>query len=238
MKWEAAPIRRSAASHRSRAVSMSPRRPRCGRARRGRRPRPGRRPGAVPASRIARAAAPRRRPASAASIAASRHSPSAACSPPPAARCQAVAASSAARAGPVCPSRAQDAPEVDPGERGQAHVTGGFGLARSRAPAWRRRSRSRRPGTGPGRGWRVGTPRSAGSRDVRDVSAARPMWTTASSKRCWIRASSPSIASRRTCSHGSSTVRSQCSTCRRASTLRSWSPAEIAARAAKSQFAA
>ena len=36
------------------------------------------------------------------------------------------------------------------------------------------------------------------------------MWRTASSNRCWMRASSPSIASPRTCSHGSSTVRSQC----------------------------
>ena len=39
--------------------------------------------------------------------------------------------------------------------------------------------------------------------------AARPMWRTASSKRCSRRASSPSIASRRTASHGSSTCASQ-----------------------------
>ena len=77
---------------------------------------------------------------------------------------------------------------------------------RSRARGWRRRRRSRRPGTALVRGWTAGTPRSAGSRAGRDVSAARPRWTTASSKRCWMRASSPSTASPRTCSHGSSTV--------------------------------
>ena len=58
------------------------------------------------------------------------------------------------------------------------HVRGGPGRAppgarhrwprpcRSRAPGWRRRRRSRRPGTAPARGWRAGTPRSAGSRAV------------------------------------------------------------------------
>ena len=106
------------------------------------------------------------------------------------------------------------------------------------SPGWRRRPRSRRPGTAPVRGWTAGRPRSAGSRGVAMSAAARPMWTTASSKRCWMRASSPSIASRRTCSHGSSTIRSQCSTWSTASTLRASSPAEIAARAANSQFAA
>ena len=65
---------------------------------------------------------------SAASIAASRHSPSAACSPPPAARCHAVAASSAVARLCVSPERAEHAPEMHPGERGQAHVTGGLGL--------------------------------------------------------------------------------------------------------------
>ena len=64
------------------------------------------------------------------------------------------------------------------------------------------------------------------------------MCRTASSKRCSMRASSPSIASRRTCSHGSSTVSSQCSTWSRAAAARTRSPAEIAALAANSQFAA
>ena len=79
--------------------------------------------------------------------------------------------------------------------------------SRSRARGWRRRSRSRRPGTAPVRDSRPGTPPSAGSPSRREVSAARPRWTTASSNRCWIRASSPSTASRRTWSHGSSTIR-------------------------------
>ena len=65
---------------------------------------------------------------SAASIAASRHSPSAACSPPPAARCHAAAASRAVRAALVLAERPQDAPEVDSGERRQPYVAGGLGL--------------------------------------------------------------------------------------------------------------
>ena len=89
---------------------------------------------------------------SAASIAASRHSPSAACSPPPAARCHAVAASSAARASASLPERTQDAPEMDPGERRQAHVAGRLGLVDRELRASRRRPRSRRPGTAPVRG--------------------------------------------------------------------------------------
>ena len=46
------------------------------------------------------------------------------------------------------------------------------------------------------------------------------MSRTASSDRCSSLASSPSIASPRTCSHGSSIVRNQCSTCSAPSTLR------------------
>ena len=78
--------------------------------------------------------------------------------------------------------------------------------SRSRAPAWPRRRRSRRPGTAPVRGWRAGTPRSAGSRAAATSPRPGRGGATASSKRCWRRASSPSIASRRTWSHGSSTI--------------------------------
>ena len=78
--------------------------------------------------------------------------------------------------------------------------------SRSRAPAWRRRSRSRRPGTGRVRDSRPGTPRSAGSRAVATSRPPDRCSRTASSKRCSMRASSPSIASRRTWSHGSSTI--------------------------------
>ena len=77
--------------------------------------------------------------------------------------------------------------------------------SRSRAPAWPRRSRSRRPGTARARGWRAGRPRSAGSRAGPTSPPPGRCGATASSKRCSTRASSPSIASRRTCSHGSST---------------------------------
>ena len=173
-----------------------------------------------------------------ASSAASRHSPSAACSPPPAARCQAVAASSAARAGARCPSRPQDAPEMDAGERRPGARRRWLRPSRSRAPAWPRRSRSRRPGTARGRGWRVGRPRSAGSRAVptfplpdrgggrRRRSDARSGPARPGSRRGGLQAT------------GRRRVRSQCSTWSRASTARTWSPAEIAARAAKSQFAA
>ena len=71
---------------------------------------------------------PRREPASAASRAASRHSPRAACSPPPDQRCQAVAASSAVRALPEVPLGAQDPTEVDPRQSGQPYVAGRLGL--------------------------------------------------------------------------------------------------------------
>ena len=103
-------------------------------------------------SRIAAEALLRARDPSAASSAASRQSPSAACSPPPAARCHAAADSSAARARGVAAERAQDAPEMDPGERGQAHVAGRLGLLDRQLQRGGARRRSRRPGTAPGRG--------------------------------------------------------------------------------------
>ena len=71
---------------------------RSARARRARRPRPGASPSRRASSRIAREPLLRAGHAVAASSAASRQSPSAACSPPPASRCHAAAASSAARA--------------------------------------------------------------------------------------------------------------------------------------------
>ena len=77
---------------------------------------------------------------------------------------------------------------------------------RSPVRGWQHRRGSHRPGIAPARDWTVGTPRSAGSRGVATSPRARPRWVTASSKRCWMRASSPSTASTRTCSHGSSTV--------------------------------
>ena len=122
-------MRRSAASQRSRAVAMSPASAamRASASRAKTSTWASSSPPGVVEDR--RRVAPRRRVTrSAASIAASRHSPSAACSPPPAARCHAVAASSAVRAPCVLSERAQDAPEMDPGERRQAYVAGGFGL--------------------------------------------------------------------------------------------------------------
>ncbi len=95
---------------------------------------------------------------------------------------------------------------MDAGERRQPHVAGGLGLLDRRARASRRPRRSRRPGTAPGRGSTAGRPRSAGSRAAPTSRPPGAMWRTASSKRCSTRASSPSIASRRTCSHGSSTT--------------------------------
>ena len=102
--------------------------------------------------------------------------------------------------------RTQDAPEMHPGERRQAHVAGGFGLVDRELQGGRAGRRSRRPGTALVRGWTTWYASVCRKPRRRDVSAARPMWTTASSNRCWMRASSPSIASRRTWSHGSSTV--------------------------------
>ena len=61
-------------------------------------------------SRAGRRRGSRRAAPRAPSIAASRHSPSAACSPPPAARCHAVADSSAARAGASRPSARRTRP--------------------------------------------------------------------------------------------------------------------------------
>ena len=101
---------------------------------------------------------------------------------------------------------------MHPGERRQPHIAGGLGLVDRQLQGGRTACRSHRPGIALVRDWTAGTPPSAESRAVarsprRDRGAA-----TASSNRCWRRASSPSIASPRTCSHGSSTVRSQCCT--------------------------
>ena len=121
--------------------------------------------------------------------------------PPPLRAPSALARSVRAHAG-----RARDGPgRARPGARRRWPRP-----CRSRAPGWRRRRRSRRPGTALVRGWTSWYASVCRKPRRREVSAARPMWTTASSNRCWMRASSPSIASRRTCSHGSSTVRSQC----------------------------
>ena len=172
-------------------------------------------------------------------IAASRHSPSAACSPPPAARCHAVGCLEC-RPRSRDPVRAREAPAR--GARGRARRGERRRWprpCRPRARGWRRPRRSRRPGTARARGWTAGTPRSAGSRDAAMCRRGAAMWTTASSKRCWMRASSPRTASRRTWSHGSSTVLQPAARPEStASTLRVSSPAEIAARAAKSQLAA
>ena len=132
----------------------------------------------------------------------------------------------------------QNPTQVYPGERGQAHIAGGLGLVD-------RELQGGRPSFVVA-GLAL---RSAETRELvclglleaelvaivplRDRGAA-----TASSNRCCSRASSPRIASPRTCSHGSSTSPSQCCTWSAASTLRAWSPAEIAALAANSEFAA
>ena len=111
--------------------------------------------------------------------------------------------------------------------------------SRPRARGWRRRRRSRRPGTGRARGWRAGTPRSAGTRGAATSPRRDSCGSTASSKRCWMRASSPRTASWRTWSHGSSTVvAASARRERRRRRCAASSPAEIAARAAKSQLAA
>ena len=103
-------------------------------------------------SRIAASRSSAPRTPSAASIAASRHSPSAACSPPPAC---AVPRGRRLERRPRprrLPERAQDPPEVHPGERRQAHVAGGLGLVDRELQRGRAGRRSRRPGTAPGRG--------------------------------------------------------------------------------------
>ena len=79
-------------------------------------------------SRIASRRSPHAGAESAASIAASRHSPSAACSPPPAAAVPRGRRFERRSRLVVLSERAQDPAEVDAGERRQAHVAGGFGL--------------------------------------------------------------------------------------------------------------
>ena len=166
MKWDAASIRRSAASQSSRAVARSPASARdagqrvegedldvgvasCGARRRGSRRGVGRRRRRRPRRPSRRAGTRRGRPAL-------RRRRS---------RCHALAASSASRAAPCSPERAQDAPEVHPAERGQAHVAGGLGLLDRELE---------RGGAGlvvaglalrPPEARRAGTPRSGGSRD-------------------------------------------------------------------------
>ena len=227
-----------------------PTRPACGRGRRQQSPMPRerverehldvapRRCRARP-SRIAPSRSAASGPPSAASIAASRHSPSAYCSPPPAARCHALADSSAARASSVRPSARSTRPRCTRGERRQAEVAGRLGLLDREVQRLRRRPRGHRPDSAPARDSTPDTPRSAGSRAAVTRSAARPMCTTASSNRCSSRASSPSIASPRACSHGSSTADSHRSTWSRASrTLRSDRPRRSPRATAKSQLAA
>ena len=189
-------------------------------------------------SRIAtrRSSAPGR--PSSASIAASRHSPSAACSPPPAARCHAVAASSAVSRSCALPERTEHSPEVNAGECGQADVAGGFGLVD-------------RELQGGGAGLvvaglalrssetgdlvRLGLPKAealrglGGTTDVED-GVVEPMLDAGELAEHRVAANvEPRVVDRW---RASARPRS------RASTLRSSSPAEIAARAAKSQFAA
>ena len=144
---------------------------------------------------------------SAASRAASRHSPNGACSPPPARRCQ---RGGRLEHGPgfvgLGPSARSTRPRWTRARAAMRTSPDGFGPADRARPGSLLPPRSHRPGTGRDRGWRSGTPRSVGSRGGREVAGgAGEMWSTASSKRCCSRASSPSIASLRTCSHGSST---------------------------------
>ena len=128
---------------------------------------------------------------------------------------------------------------MDAGERREPHVAGGLRLLDRGARASRRPRRSRPPGTAPGRGSTPGRPRSAGSRAAPTSPPPGRCGATASSKRCSTRASSPSIASRRTCSHGSSTtVEPVLHLVARLARARRRSPAEIAAREANSAFAA
>ena len=150
-------------SHRSRAVAASPARRRCGRARRGRRPRRGRR-------RCAALVEERREALLGAGHAVrgvERGEQAVAERGLLATAGGAVPRGRRLERGPrrgVLPERAQDAAEVDAGERGQPHVAGGLGLVDRELRAWPRRPRSRRPGTARVRGWRAGRPRSAGSR--------------------------------------------------------------------------
>ncbi len=150
---------------------------------------------------------------SAASMAASRHSPSAASSPPPASRCQAAAASSAARARSTCPSRPQHTTQVHPASaaRRTSPVASAFSIASSRVAD----AGVVVPGLalGSAQARRPGRPRSAGTRADATSRPRGRGGRTASSNRCWSRASSPSIASPRTCSQGSSTCSSQRCTC-------------------------
>ena len=105
--------------------------------------------------------------------------------------------------------RSQDAAQVNPGERRQPYISGRLGLVDRQSEGGStsvvvtglalRSSKT-------GQLIRLCLPEAEMSGRFRGATR----WTTASSKRCWMRANSPSTASARTCSHGSSTVRSQC----------------------------
>ena len=240
MKWEAASMRRSAVSQRSRAVAMSPA------------------VGGDAGERVEGedldvgvVVAPglvedrdetcprRRRRRSAASIAASRHSPSAACSPPPAARCHArrrferrprsrdrrpsarrtrprwTRASAARRTSPVASALSIASSRV------AAPVVVVAGLALRSPEA--------------GDLVRLGLQEAETSRRLRgatdvDDGVVEPVLDAGELAEHRFAAN----VQPRVVDHAAASARPD----RAASTLRSWSPAEIAARAAKSQFAA
>ena len=92
---------------------------------------------------------------------------------------------------------------------------------RPRARGWRRRRGSHRPGTVLARGWRADTPRSAGTRDAREVSRRSDSGgrrRRRSGARCG--RSSPRRPRRGRGATGRRRIRSQCSTRSTASTLR------------------
>ena len=176
----AAPSRRSAVRAASVPGASSPRRPRCAPARRARRPRRARRRRARASSRIAersRSGTRRRRPSPRAGTRrarpARRPRPRGATRPPP-----------RAPPAPRRPAeRAQHAPEMHPRERRHAHVAGRLGLldrelqrggARLVVAGLALRAAEARHLVG------LGLQEAEPPRRL----AARPMWTTASSKRC------------------------------------------------------
>ena len=137
------------------------------------------------------------------------------------------------------PERAQDAPEVHPGERGHADVAGGLRLLDREFAAWRAPALvvaglALRP---PEAGDLVGL-------GLQEAESPRRLRRAADVQRRRRRTGAgrgPARRASRRRGRGATGRRpsaASAATWSRASTLRSWSPAEIAALAAKSQFAA
>ena len=174
---------------------------------------------------------------SAASRAASKHSPNRACSPPPAVAMPASGRFEHRR-GLAPPDPAEHSAQVHPWRARPSGRRRSPRPCRSPSAGCRDRLRGGRPGTGPARDTTPGTPRSAGTPTVATWRWRGSKCATASSKRCSMRANSPSIPSPRECSHGSSTTASHRCTAAHASAAAGRLPDEMHARALSSQLAA